>query len=116
MSQVWLASAVTAMAPIDFEIPGMCRRMTSIDFETLGDVLHFFPRMYKDYQFCMVDGENATLVGTVVSNNCSIAINMTTMKLGVDVDVDHLAKLGRATQSSGKQSYLIGYSFSWSPF
>ena len=44
----------------------MRRDLAAAGFDTLGDLLHFFPRAYLAYDGCLRDGGHVHLDGTVV--------------------------------------------------
>lgn len=72
--------------------------------------------MLQDFQTQLVDGEHATLVGTVVTNRCKKFGFMTTLDLEVELDSNALAELTGATVTSGKHRWLLQKPFDTLPY
>ena len=78
-----------------------CSKLQHNHFETIEGVLQYYPRVHRDCQLWMQDGEYATLVGTVTKNKTVHRVSMSIMILEFAVQPGVLASLRGESQASG---------------
>ena len=79
----------------------VCSKLQHNNFETIEGVLQFYPRLHRDCQLEMQDGEYATLVGTVIKNKTVHRVSMSIMLLEFTVKPGVLASLRGQPHSLG---------------
>ena len=70
-----------------------CSKLQHNNFETLEEVLQYYPRLHRDCQLEMQDGEYATLVGSITKNRTIHKFSMSIMILEFLVQPGVLASL-----------------------
>ena len=91
----------------------LCSKLQHNTFETIEEVLQYYPRLHKDCQLQMQDGEYATLVGTVTKNKTVNRVSMTIMILEFTVQPNFLAELRAEDYAPSMRSDTTSVNVFW---